>query len=438
MIYTHISQLIGNTPVLQINPDIHGFSNIDLYAKLDLFNPFGSIKDRIAKEMLDRVIDDAVSGNKTVIESSSGNTAKSLAVLAAVNGLKFKAFTSRIRVPEVKYILQAIGCEIEEFRGSVDCPDPNDPSSPLVVAAGLAKQYPDQYVYTEQYYNQANQDAHYKTTGKEIYDELGVVDYFFSFLGTCGSSSGVGKYLKERSTDTKVIGVVAAPGHHIPGGRNINELYEVGFFDNDFYSEIITGTTQEAIDGMLNLAWRSGVLAGATAGLLYTVSINYLQKVDEELEGTGRRKKAVFTVGDRLETYISYLQKNRPELFRENIDHAQFSVNSLTEDDVSCASTIIPEELYSNLSDYYIIDTRTSFAFKIGHIENSFNIVDEYLNDIIETGNCFPEDRGIVFVCRIGDTTKRYAAFLSKKGYKSCSLEGGIMDWKKKGLPLIK
>lgn len=436
MIYNNIEELIGNTPLVKIAPGVHGLKHVDVYAKLEYYNPFGSVKDRVAKSMLDPLLNDLKEKDKTVIEASSGNTAKALAALCGIHGLSFRTVTNRIKVPEVRMVLQTLGAKIEELPGLSDCPDPMDPNDFTTVAANLAKLNPDKFHYTDQYFNELNPRSHYEHTGKEIHQDLSHVDYLFGFLGTCGSTIGAGKYLKEKS-DTQVIGVVATAGHHIPGGRNINELWEVGFFNKEFYTDIIQGTVSEAIDGMLTLNRRSGILCGPTTGLIYYAAIKKLKEIDTPpLEK--KRWTAVFIACDRLELYMSYIKKLRPDIYFQQTT-SRITVNSQTPEDIAVSKKITAADLSSRLKTNNIItiDIRGYFAYSIGHIQSSFNILDETFAQIIEEGKTLPTDKTIVVVCRIGDISAKYASFLSKNGYDAYSLEGGILEWKQQGMPLI-
>lgn len=435
MIYNSIEELIGNTPLVRIDPSIHGLKNIDVYAKLEYYNPFGSVKDRVAKGMLEPILDELKEKNKTVVEASSGNTAKALAALCGIHGLKFKTVTNRIKIPEVRAVLQTLDSDIEELPGLSDCPDPLDPNDFTTVAANLAKSDPDHYHYTDQYFNELNLRAHYENTGEEIHADLPTTNYFFGFLGTCGSSMGAGKYLKEQS-GTKVVGVVADAGHHIPGGRNINELWEVGFFDKEFYEDIVQGNSLEAIEGMLTLNRSAGILCGPTTGLTYFAALKKLREIDTQVpEGT--RESAVFIACDRLEPYMSYIKKFRPEIY-SSVTTERETVDSQTPEDVAQSEKITPTDLEKSLQDdnVLLVDIRGHFAYSIGHITSSLNILDETFTQIVEEGNTLPTEKKVVVVCRIGDLSNKYASFLSKRGYEAYSLEGGIVNWKKQGLPL--
>ena len=433
MIYNNITELIGNTPLLKINSAIHGLENFEVYAKLEYYNPFGSVKDRVAWSMLKPVLKDLIKSKKTVVEASSGNTAKALSILCSLYGLDFKTVTNRIKIPEIRMNLQLLGSQIEELPGLSDCPDPNDPNDFTTVAANLAKSNPDKYHYTDQYFNKQNFLAHFENTGPEILADLKKVDYFFSFLGTCGSSVGAGQYLKEQS-QTKVIGVVASSGHHVPGGRNMSELWEVGLFKEIFFEDLAEGTTQDAIEGMLILNRKCGVLGGPTSGLNYQAMINYLKPFNDSAK---EKRTAVFIVCDRVESYMSYIKKHKPEIFQKQISSRQ-AVENYAEIELIKTQKIDAASLYKKLNDCNIVDIRGNFAYSIAHIPGSVNILDELFSQIIEQGDSFSKDKELVIVCSEGKISPKYVAFLTNQGYTAFSLEDGFKTWKKLGLEVRK
>ncbi len=439
MIVNHIKDLIGNTPILKIDRAVTGLKNIDLYVKLETQNPFGSLKDRVAKALLDEVLDEAKAKNKTIVEASSGNTAKALSALCGVEDLSFKTITNRIKQPEVRMILQLIGADIEELPGVSECPDPNDPDDFTILASRLAQTEPDKYHYTDQYFNERNLQAHYETTGKEIVDDLGSVDFYFGFLGTCGSSMGIAQYLRDHNQDTQVWGVVTSEGHHVPGGRNINELWEVGFFRQDFYTGLIDGTSLHAVEGMVDLNRKCGVLCGPTAGLSYYAALKKLREVDDDYAGRDTPAKAVFLACDRVEPYTSYIKKLKPDLF-QTATGPRVTVESQDAALVDASKQITVDELSDTLNDpaLMIIDVRGNFAYKTGHISGSINILDEMFGQIIEQGEAFPKDRKIVVVCSIGNISRKFAAFLSSQGYDASSLKDGLKSWKRAKKPMEK
>ncbi len=305
MLYTHITELIGNTPLLQIDPAVHQLANVELYAKLEHLNPFGSLKDRTAWGLLKEVLPQMIEKKQKIVEFSSGNTAKALAVLASVHGLDFQTITNRINVPEVYNVLQVVGATIDTLPGNTECPD-------YAYLEQQTRDHPSHYFHTDQYRNAKNYQAHYEHTGREIFADLGPVDYLFGGLGTAGSTRGVTTFLHEKNPALQSIGVVAELGHSIPGLRNIDEMAEMGIFEKDLYQDFSVVDIPQALDGMLTLIRRCGVLGGPSSGAVYA---GIRQHLREQSQNWTRPMKVVFLVCDRMEWYISYLQQHRPDLF---------------------------------------------------------------------------------------------------------------------------
>ncbi len=444
MIYNSIGEIIGDTPLLKIPSHITGLKNINVYGKMEMMNPFGSVKDRVAQSLIDEVLPDAIEKNQTIVESSSGNTAKAMAALCGTYGLKFRTITNRIKQPEVRQILQALDADIEELPGISDCPDPNDPDDSTVMAANLAKREPEKYHYTDQYFNEENLHTHYRTTGKEILDDLKKVDFYFGFLGTCGSSMGVGQHLIDNGQETELWGVVSEAGHYIPGGRMQSELWEVGFFRQSFFKGILSANEQDAIDGMLDLNRHCGILCGPTAGATFSSAIKKLREIDENYAHANEPVNAVFIVCDRIEPYMSYLQQFRPELFNQQQIASDPSplkrIANLTMEDLELANQITPENLKKKLSsssNLRLIDMRGNYAFTRGHIEGSVNIFEESLKHLIEEGPIFGKNDDVVICCPQGVHSIKYVAFLTQQGVKAANLKGGLMAWRQAGYPFV-
>lgn len=435
MIYQHITELIGNTPLLKIDPSVHGLEHIDLYAKLEFYNPFGSVKDRVAWAMIKDDIQNIKKNKQTILESSSGNTAKALQGIASTFGIPFKTITNRMKVQEVKGVLQVMGAEIEQLPGKSECPDPTDPNDPLSYIDKVVAQEKDAYFYTSQYTNTKNIAAHYETTGKEIVSDLKQVDYFFGGLGTTGSTRGAAEYIKKTNPDLVSVGIVSSASDYIPGIRTITEMWEVGLFEKDFYRSIEEVNAKTAIDAMLTLIRKCGILAGPTSGASYEGTLQYLRKIDTQLT---ERKTAVFIVCDRFEYYLSYIRERKPEVFGEK--SKTDSITTVAEDDWKKAVVVRTSEALSWIKEKnpIIIDIRSNLAFKMSHIQNSINIPQEQLVKIIDGALPFSDGQTILFACPVGEQSKRFAYYLQTKGYDARTLEAGITGWRDAGLPLEK
>jgi cysteine synthase B len=420
MIIKNITELIGNTPLIKISESVHGIPNLDLYCKLEFMNAFGSIKDRIGLNMLKPHLTECKNKNKTILEASSGNTAKALALLASINNLKFKTISNRIKTHEMKELLLLFNSEIEELPGISECPDPNNPDDYMAVDKRLADENPDKIFYTDQYFNKKNPEAHMRT-GEEIADDLKKVDYFFGFLGTAGSSSGIGSVLKSKRK-SRVIGIVAKSGNYVPGGRTLDEMWEVGFYDKNFYDDIIAGTTDEAIEGMLTLVRKVGLLCGPTSGLSY-------QKLIEYFENNPLKQKtsAVFVACDRIEPYLSYIEKYAPDLIGK--EESKNIFNNIDDLDIENSKDITAKSLKKIIDKVTIIDIRSSQAFQMFHLPNSINIPESDLEIFFEKNIPFSNNRKLIVVCSKGIKSKKLVAILTKNGFDSASLKNGVYSW---------
>ena len=433
MLYKSVTELIGNTPLIEISKEITKLKNINVYAKCELYNPFGSLKDRAGYAMLKDEIQKLKENNMTVIESSSGNTAKALQIICSMNGIPFKTVTNRIKIPETKEVLKVAGAEIEELPGLSECPDPTDPNDPVAYIERIVSENPNKYYHTNQYTNLKNPKVHYEHTGKEIYEDLGKVDYFFGTLGTTGSSRGTIEYLLEKNKNLKKIGIIAEKGDTIPGIRNKDEMYEVGIFNKSLYDEIVLVNSDEAIEEMLVLNRKCGILGGPTSGAAFKGTLKYLREIDDKLEEPAN---AVFIACDRMEWYMSYIKKRRPEIFDSEIKRE--TIRTLTEEDMKYAKTIDVNnaEEWIEKNNPIIIDLRGNLAYKNGHIANAINITDIFFEDLVDNGTPFSKENSVLLVCSIGDKSKKFSSLLNKKGMNVYSLENGMTAWRENSLPV--
>ncbi|WP_067537355.1 pyridoxal-phosphate dependent enzyme [Nocardia crassostreae] len=424
MRYDHITELIGNTPLLRLDPAVHGLPGIELYAKLESCNPFGSVKDRVAWGMIRDELDAIVAGGQTLIEASSGNTAKALRILGAMYGVGLRAVTNRIKVAEVRELLQLLGTEIEELPGLSECPDPTAPNDVYSVIEATLARAPGAWHHPSQYTSEKNIEAHYEGTGREIHDDLardGItrVDYLLGGLGTTGSTRGAATFLRKHNPDLRTIAIVSERSDFIPGIRSETELWDVGLFQPDFYDRIVAVEAGRAVDATVALALRHGVLAGPTSGATYAAALDVLAAVDRPPE---RPLVAVFIVCDRLEPYLSYIRKRRPDLFGRPTR--------------ATAPTPAELETLDRESRPTIVDTRGAMAYRIGHLPGAINIRDDHLEDMLTHGIPFPRSRPLVFVCPVGEVSVRFAALARRSGFDATSLAGGITAWRDTGKPL--
>lgn len=438
MRYDSITDAIGNTPLVRIDPAVHGLTHIDLYAKLELLNPFGSVKDRAAWNMARPHLQAAAADGRQVVELSSGNTAKALAVLAGMHGLTFKSVTNRMRIPEIKDLLLLLGAEIEELPGQSECLDPTATDDPLTLFHRTLSEPGGAFLHTDQYFNPRNTEAHLTGTGPEIVKDLDgrAPDWFIACVGTAGSSTGVARALREHDPAVRVVGLVADKSDFIPGIRTIDEAREVGLFDPGTYDTIEAVSADDAIEGMVTLNRRCGVLAGPTGGAAYFGALRRLRAADDELT---ERQSAVFIVCDRVESYLSYVRRRRPDLFGRPSRRNSPADVSDTEVREAPAVGVAEAQAWIATGRPLVVDLRSPSAYAALHIDGSVNIVDELFEELVHGGLPFSRNRPVLLACPVGEKSARYAALLTRMGHPEVrSLTGGIIAWRDAGAPLVR
>jgi cysteine synthase A/cysteine synthase B len=268
------------TPMVKISKRINPNEDFSIYLKLERYNPFGSVKDRIALSMLRGA---KINEDQCLGEPSSGNTGIALAALANAEGIPIEIAVPE-RIPEEKKtILRLLGVQTLWEADDNLCPlFPNEGARGLV-GAMLKSKGREKYVSPNQYENELNVQAHYETTGPEIWKQTqGKIDYFFAGFGTCGTITGVGRYLKEKKPSVRVIGVEpAGADHNLPGMKRISDLAEdlvPKILDKSVIDDIIAVDDEDAYRTGIKLARKDGILVGPTTGAILHVSLQYARK----------------------------------------------------------------------------------------------------------------------------------------------------------------
>ena len=261
--------LVGNTPLVRANNLIKKDElKADVLAKLEYFNPAGSVKDRIAKEMiLDALEKGLINENTTLIEPTSGNTGIGLSAVATALNLKIIITMPETMSVERRNLMKAYGAELVLTPGSEGM------KGAIAKAKELASQIENSFI-PGQFENPANPTAHYKTTGPEIYEQTeGKVDIFVAGVGTGGTISGIGKYLKEKNPEVKVVAVEPASSPVLStgkGGAHKIQGIGAGFvpetLDTKIYDEIITVENEDAFATGKEMAKTEGILVGISSG----------------------------------------------------------------------------------------------------------------------------------------------------------------------------
>lgn len=268
-VYRKITDLIGGTPLLELtNYEKANELNAKIYAKLEYFNPAGSVKDRIAKAMLDDAEEKGLlKPGAVIIEPTSGNTGIGLASVAASRGYKVILTMPETMSVERRNLLKAYGAELVLTEGTKGMP------GAIAKAKELAEQTPNSYI-PSQFTNPANPAVHLKTTGPEIWaDTDGKVDIFVAGVGTGGTLSGVGAYLKSQNPNVKVVAVEPATSPVLSGGKagphkiqGIGAGFVPDTLNTDIYDEILSVQNEDAFATGRALARSEGVLVGISSG----------------------------------------------------------------------------------------------------------------------------------------------------------------------------
>ncbi len=392
MIVSDIHQLIGNTPLLLLDQEKTWLKKFNIYAKLEYMNPFGSVKDRLAMWLLYPHIETIKTNNMTVLESSSGNTAKAIGALCSMHDIPFQTITNRLHGIETKKLLQILWIDVTEVSWYWECPDITDPDSPPAQVQKLWQDHPDKYFLTGQYTSKNNPWYHYKTTWQEIHHDLWSVEYFFAFLWTCWSSFWAWSYLKEHA-GTKTIGIVSYEWQIIPWWRTEIETWETSIFQFDFYDDIAKVSIDQAVQWSIDLIRKYGVLAWPTSWWNYAATIDYCRKLEEAWHPWWN---VVFIACDRFERYVSYYEKYAPWIFSDDASNQEnnWEYQTIT------PAYITKQQLETIKEPTLLIDTRATFAYQRKHIPGSINIPLETLDDLIGQWAFLPSDKKIVLCCR--------------------------------------
>ncbi len=301
-VYQKIIDTIGNTPLVELSNLESKYSlKARIIAKVEYFNPGGSVKDRIAKAMIEKAEKEGLINKDTVlVEPTSGNTGIGLSMVAASKGLKIILTMPETMSIERRKLLKAYGAELVLTEGSKGM------KGAIAKAEEIAKEIPNSFI-PSQFTNMANPNIHYLTTGPEIFKDLdGNIDYLVAGVGTGGTLSGTGKYLKENKPSIKVVAVepetspVLSKG--TPGPHKIQGI-GAGFvpqtLDTSIYDEIITIGNEEAMETGKESARTEGLLVGISSGAAIKAAIKLAQR--EENAG----KTIVVILPDTGERYLS-------------------------------------------------------------------------------------------------------------------------------------
>ncbi|EZH64383.1 cysteine synthase [Bacillaceae bacterium JMAK1] len=294
-----VTELIGNTPLVKLNR-LTGENDADVYLKLEYFNPGSSVKDRIGLAMIEKAERDGKikPGQDTIIEPTSGNTGIGLAMVAAAKGYRTRLVMPETMSQERRNLLKAYGAEL------VLTPGPEGMGGAIRKAQELADE--NGYFMPQQFENEANVDVHRETTGRELLEQVdGKLDSFVAGVGTGGTITGAGGFLKENFPNLKIVAVEPADAPVLSGGQKgphkiqgIGAGFVPAILNTDIYDEITQVSTEQAFEYARRAAREEGILGGISSGAAIYAAL-------EEAKRLGKGKKVVAIIPSNGERYLS-------------------------------------------------------------------------------------------------------------------------------------
>jgi len=287
------------TPIVRMNRMLPN-PDVALYVKCEWVNPFGSIKDRTAKWLLQGLLERGELEGKAVIEATSGNTGIALAAIASLMGIEMVATAPHVLSPEKSALLRAFGAEVR-----LTPADDDSGLHPMDVAFRMAKAIrdadPEHYVMPNQYDNADNARAHYESTGPEIWAQTeGRVRYFFAGLGTCGTMVGTTRFLKEQDPTIRCVAIEPVKGHHISGLKNMEETAVPANLDRSVIDEVVYVDDEMTDECARQLYRQEALMVGPSAAAIAAGALKYLSE-------PGREGIAVCIAPDSGQKAASYL-----------------------------------------------------------------------------------------------------------------------------------
>jgi len=292
MYFNNILWTIGNTPMVKINR-MNCNPNVALYAKLEGFNPTGSIKDRIALKMIEEAeINGELTKEKIIIEATSGNTGIGLSMIGRVKGYRVQIVMSSAVSVERQKMLMAFG-------GEIILTDPQlGTDGAIVKVREMVAENPDKYFNPNQFSNKHNKLAHYKTTAEEIWTQTqGTITHFVSSLGTSGTLMGVGMGLREKNRAIKIVEAQPVMGHYIQGLKSMEEAIVPEIYDPSQIDVSVLVGTEEAFAMSRRIVSEEGIFVGMSSGAAMLAALKTAEQLDSGV--------IVVIFPDRGEKYLS-------------------------------------------------------------------------------------------------------------------------------------
>ncbi len=432
-IYDSMEGLLSNednpTPLVRINR-VSPFQHARVYGKLEWYNPFGAVKDRVAANLVaDAEERGILEPGQKLVEPTSGNTGMGLAMISNVKGYSLTTPLSSAIPLEKRIMLRFFGADVLELADDL-CPAPGAPEGAIAKAQELADR--PEFHMLDQYRNEANPDAHYKTTGPEIWKQTeGKVTHFVAGLGTCGTITGTGRFLKEQSPDIKVLGAHPQEGHDIPGVRSIRQLQQTELFRPNEYDELVEIDDEEAFSLCHRLNLEESIIAGPSSAMALAGAFRLVPDEPGVI--------AVVIFPDNAFKYASSMTRHIPEVAGDGGgggNPQERMMNTLIENTRGTPALTIdiePAQKMIEAGSPYVVDVREYDEFTGGHIREAVNMP---LGEMSQYAALLPEDREapVLVVCETGNRSLSGALFLASLGYRDVrSINGGTTGWREKG-----
>ena len=423
-----LSSADNPTPLVRLNR-VSPFRDTQVYAKLEWYNPFGAVKDRVAANLVaDGEARRTVEADQKLVEPTSGNTGMALAMIANAKGYTLTTPLS-IEIPlEKRTMLRFFGAEVLELEDTL-CPAPGAPEGAIAKAMEIADR--PGFHMLNQYVNEANPDAHYKTTGPEIWRQSqGAVTHFVAGLGTCGTITGTGRFLKEQSSAVQVLGVHPGEGHDIPGVRSIRQLQQTQLFRPDEYDGLVEIQNQDAFELCLRLNREESIIAGPSSAMALAGAF--------ELVPDEPGNVVVVIFPDSAFKYASSVVKHLPGLEAGKVERGaprNALLDTMVENVRGNADlTINVDAAHAQWQTHkpFMLDVRPSDQYREAHIPGAVNMP---LTELGENHSGLPADLDapILSVCQRGNTSLSGVLFLKSLGYRDVrSITGGTLAWREK------
>lgn len=292
MICNNILEAIGGTPLVKINK-LCPNPNVNIYAKVEGFNPTGSIKDRIAIQMIEQAEKEGkLKPGKVIIEPTSGNTGIGLAIAGIVKGYKVEIVMSSAVSIERRKIIRSYGGKVILTAAE------EGTDGAIRMAHKMVNENPDKYFMPDQFSNAANYQAHYEGTSTEIWEQTeGNIDYLVCALGTSGTIMGISRFLKKHKPDIKVVCAHPIKGHYIQGLKNMEEAIVPAIYDPSRIDIQVMVESEEAIATARKIIAQEGIFAGMSSGAAMLAAIKTAEKIE--------KGNIVVVFPDRAEKYLS-------------------------------------------------------------------------------------------------------------------------------------